>query len=102
MSQNVLGKIMLCLPLFLQAEDGIRDGTVTGVQTCALPICACIIGLNPADDSGWAGGPDVIPQTILGAPSSVLEGGAFDFLRSLRPGRVGHSKQNGMISELRQ
>src|SRR6266481_501325 len=28
----------------------------------------------------------VIPQTILGAPSSVLEGGAFDFLRSLRPG----------------
>src|SRR6266481_9767455 len=21
-----------------QAEDGIRDGTVTGVQTCALPI----------------------------------------------------------------
>src|SRR5256886_10843664 len=26
--------------LFLQAEDGIRDLTVTGVQTCALPICA--------------------------------------------------------------
>src|SRR5207248_7328495 len=24
---------------FLQAEDGIRDRTVTGVQTCALPIC---------------------------------------------------------------
>src|SRR5690625_5924694 len=24
---------------FLQAEDGIRDGHVTGVQTCALPIC---------------------------------------------------------------
>src|SRR5580693_258764 len=23
---------------FFQAEDGIRDGTVTGVQTCALPI----------------------------------------------------------------
>src|SRR6266481_9970520 len=28
---------------FFQAEDGIRDGTVTGVQTCALPI------------SGWGG-----------------------------------------------
>src|SRR5690625_7246987 len=27
---------MLCL--FFQAEDGIRDGHVTGVQTCALPI----------------------------------------------------------------
>src|SRR2546430_8302409 len=24
---------------FFQAEDGIRDLTVTGVQTCALPIC---------------------------------------------------------------
>ena len=23
---------------FLQAEDGIRDTSVTGVQTCALPI----------------------------------------------------------------
>src|SRR5256886_11506586 len=27
-----------CL-FFFQAEDGIRDLTVTGVQTCALPIC---------------------------------------------------------------
>src|ERR1039457_7473533 len=25
--------------LFFQAEDGIRDYKVTGVQTCALPIC---------------------------------------------------------------
>src|SRR3712207_7668153 len=25
---------------FFQAEDGIRDIGVTGVQTCALPICA--------------------------------------------------------------
>src|SRR5437763_15867136 len=24
---------------FFQAEDGIRDTSVTGVQTCALPIC---------------------------------------------------------------
>src|SRR5439155_12347417 len=24
--------------IFFQAEDGIRDGHVTGVQTCALPI----------------------------------------------------------------
>src|SRR5260370_11195246 len=28
--------ILLC---FFQAEDGIRDSSVTGVQTCALPIC---------------------------------------------------------------
>src|SRR5439155_9703278 len=28
-----------------QAEDGIRDGHVTGVQTCALPIFFCIFAL---------------------------------------------------------
>src|SRR5256885_7166539 len=27
------------LVFFFQAEDGIRDYKVTGVQTCALPIC---------------------------------------------------------------
>src|SRR5256885_14102006 len=27
------------LNFFFQAEDGIRDYKVTGVQTCALPIC---------------------------------------------------------------
>src|SRR5258708_4904356 len=26
---------------FFQAEDGIRDDLVTGVQTCALPISGC-------------------------------------------------------------
>src|SRR2546427_7770221 len=29
---------MFCFFFFFQAEDGIRDLTVTGVQTCALPI----------------------------------------------------------------
>src|SRR5256886_15874378 len=29
---------IFCLFFFFQAEDGIRDLTVTGVQTCALPI----------------------------------------------------------------
>src|SRR3712207_8879645 len=39
-------------PFFYQAEDGIRDIGVTGVQTCALPIftvliiaCPCALGL---------------------------------------------------------
>src|SRR2546422_7264196 len=30
---------MLVFFFFFQAEDGIRDVAVTGVQTCALPIC---------------------------------------------------------------
>src|SRR2546430_6989737 len=36
---------------FFQAEDGIRDLTVTGVQTCALPIYRA----EPVEnlDSGW-------------------------------------------------
>src|SRR5437868_280297 len=29
-----------CFFFFFQAEDGIRDRNVTGVQTCALPICS--------------------------------------------------------------
>src|SRR5207302_2335223 len=29
---------------FFQAEDGIRDFHVTGVQTCALPICSLLRG----------------------------------------------------------
>src|SRR5688572_32143834 len=31
-------RIDFLLIFFFQAEDGIRDLTVTGVQTCALPI----------------------------------------------------------------
>src|SRR5688500_19924481 len=40
---------------FFQAEDGIRDYKVTGVQTCALPISGvmtageCKIGIMPAN-----------------------------------------------------
>src|SRR6266567_7635321 len=34
---------------FFQAEDGIRDLTVTGVQTCALPIAVAGI----AGGGGW-------------------------------------------------
>src|SRR2546430_7516530 len=35
---SALSAIMVICILFFQAEDGIRDLTVTGVQTCALPI----------------------------------------------------------------
>src|SRR5688572_33286052 len=42
-----------CMYFFFQAEDGIRDLTVTGVQTCALPILSkCSIQylrINAAD-----------------------------------------------------
>src|SRR5438132_6063207 len=36
----------MLLFFFFQAEDGIRDHCVTGVQTCALPISAGIENIN--------------------------------------------------------
>src|SRR2546430_8842327 len=43
------------LIFFFQAEDGIRDLTVTGVQTCALPIYT-EAKLVITADGGWRGG----------------------------------------------
>src|SRR5207248_8588264 len=37
---DVFGCTVVVVFFFFQAEDGIRDRTVTGVQTCALPIYA--------------------------------------------------------------
>src|SRR2546430_6400904 len=55
---------------FFQAEDGIRDLTVTGVQTCALPIlalCAWVGGprhrLRPVDRA--ARGLQSFPRTMI-------------------------------------
>src|SRR5207244_5025361 len=58
---------------FFQAEDGIRDDLVTGVQTCALPIY---------DLSGFTGngkhhpvaelGVHVYRRTLLGVPTLVI------------------------------
>src|SRR5258706_16244678 len=36
---------------FFQAEDGIRDWSVTGVQTCALPISYSCRGMNDVPDA---------------------------------------------------
>src|SRR2546430_3692171 len=44
-----------CAVFFFQAEDGIRDLTVTGVQTCALPI---LVEIWQASASGRYTHPD--------------------------------------------
>src|SRR5437762_5398104 len=52
---------------FFQAEDGIRDTSVTGVQTCALPIYRSI--------SPWQISPDrwrTSPRFAKGAPAGFL------------------------------
>src|SRR2546430_13531904 len=53
---------------FFQAEDGIRDLTVTGVQTCALPI-----------SPDWAAGGTVTLVTSRsdGGGSSMISGAAL-------------------------
>src|SRR6266498_2394109 len=40
-------RALLVTCFFFQAEDGIRDADVTGVQTCALPICGPAAGGPP-------------------------------------------------------
>ena len=45
--QMVIAKFIYCFFFFFfQAEDGIRDWSVTGVQTCALPIWEFLIQLD--------------------------------------------------------
>src|SRR6266508_3309107 len=49
---------LLHVDFFFQAEDGIRDGHVTGVQTCALPI-------SPTSTTSWQA-----PASCCGARSA--------------------------------
>src|SRR2546422_10729303 len=45
---------------FFQAEDGIRDVAVTGVQTCALPISHAVVqGLDAVPPAEWPNVPAV-------------------------------------------
>src|SRR5439155_1844447 len=66
---------------FFQAEDGIRDGHVTGVQTCAIPIYLIVdSAFGPiaraftlaASSVGRAIGPKA--QSTIRWPSSVRNG----------------------------
>src|SRR5690606_41114393 len=60
----------VCCFFFFQAEDGIRDFHVTGVQTCTLPICRrCSwrprrrtprAGSRPARPARRTSGPDLV------------------------------------------
>src|SRR3712207_7246370 len=55
---------------FFQAEDGIRDIGVTGVQTCALPICRRPADYSPRDGEGAAGRGRAGPRSYLDAEES--------------------------------
>src|SRR5699024_11304158 len=64
---------------FFQAEDGIRDRNVTGVQTCALPISQN--GDALARQTGLL---DARGRPIRGLPPQVVSGGTCDAVAAWR------------------
>src|SRR5207253_6562371 len=88
---------------FFQAEDGIRDGHVTGVQTCALPISVAISGvcLTAVEIAAGRIGFDVVPESL--ARTSLADLAAGDRVNvepALRAGEPlgGHYVQIGRAS----
>src|SRR2546422_7554579 len=76
---------------FFQAEDGIRDVAVTGVQTCALPIWLRHRSFDPNritngsfEDDILAGGLDWRVLPTEGVIVDVDSRAFFDGVRSLR------------------
>src|SRR5699024_11693471 len=91
---------------FLQAEDGIRDRNVTGVQTCALPILDPELSqpLARAVDKWNASRDMTIPQEASGAKSSapgefrelLLEEGVEPHRISSKIGRASCREREGI------
>src|SRR5437868_8109441 len=61
---------MLCI-FFFQAEDGIRDRNVTGVQTCALPICTREDGATHTEAAHIPGGRS-LRDLVFGANDGLV------------------------------
>src|SRR2546430_14279325 len=73
---------------FFQAEDGIRDLTVTGVQTCALPISSRTRG-RPPRPPGRGGWPSAAAAVLAGdAPVHEHVHSLEQLAPSLRVGEV--------------
>src|SRR5688500_20389211 len=90
--------------LFFQAEDGIRDYKVTGVQTCALPIYRSIAFPIVSTTGAGAGGATLTSCTLGSGGAGVASAaatagaatatGATDGLRS-EERRVGRGSRAG-------
>src|SRR5256885_4189980 len=59
------GGLEACFFFFFQAEDGIRDYKVTGVQTCALPIYG-LHGAAVEPQAGLERGLRLVTKDLLG------------------------------------
>src|SRR5262249_56057828 len=90
--------VVLLVVFFFQAEDGIRDWSVTGVQTCALPICPPLSGLAPERGGRWDGASavGVIPiapaQPAATAAASVISNGRASRSEERRVGKEGRCR----------
>src|SRR5204862_3740280 len=75
---DILCCLLFFFFFFFQAEDGIRDLYVTGVQTCALPISySSDLGGNLRARVG-----DHRPQLLAGLEDRNGTGGDFDWITS--------------------
>src|SRR2546430_11053806 len=85
---------------FFQAEDGIRDLTVTGVQTCALPISA---RLGAGSFDRRAGGRVTVGERIaVGITGADVHGNSVSRAR-INGSRIhGTSCNRGMIRRRRR
>src|SRR2546422_5720915 len=90
---------------FFQAEDGIRDVAVTGVQTCALPILLHKANLRGADLSladlrgAWLIQADLREANVLGTElrEANLQGANLEHARGLWVGRLGGTNLFGAV-----
>src|SRR5258708_4736578 len=64
---STMAYVFVVVVFFFQAEDGIRDDLVTGVQTCALPIFISAIHLTDVDRlRGYEmGAVDYVPVPVV-------------------------------------
>src|SRR5690606_16735304 len=79
---------------FFQAEDGIRDFHVTGVQTCALPILENLLQGNPGVQAVFAHNDEMALGAIEAIQSSgknipiIGFDGNDDALKSIEEGKL--------------
>src|SRR5260370_5885174 len=85
---------------FFQAEDGIRDSSVTGVQTCALPIS--VRKVDPAGPTFRTDAPDCsVSSQGARAPRSIDGGHSGGSCRPQGGKRVGRSEERRVGKECR-
>src|SRR5207237_4155915 len=95
---------LLFVIFFFQAEDGIRDSSVTGVQTCALPIYGQPPVADPQPFSATAGGSTrrwvvFTPETTVTWDNFKLRGGEGDGRRRSEERRVGKEWRSRWAAE---